>query len=182
MELYHKVYQSPRLPRVGLKANSHSGQQDQRDQDAKSSLDPPKESKSYRGNLEQHRWLQSSWHTPFDSRTVGYKSPKQGQEVDRKVRQPSAQGILLSGLEPDADDQQVQQRIAGFDRRHEQPRDLRALRKLFQKAMPRLQYLLGNRHCLLQLWKRFKIFAETKRVRKEQLRRLLNPWFCYYEE
>ena len=30
-------------------------------------------------------------------------------------------------------------------------RDLRALRQLFQKEMPRVQNLLGSRHCLLQL-------------------------------
>ena len=30
-DLYHKVYQSTRLPRVVLKANSHSGQQDQQE-------------------------------------------------------------------------------------------------------------------------------------------------------
>ena len=45
-ELYQKVRLTPRLPRV-VKANSHSGQQDQRDQDARSSWDPPSESKSY---------------------------------------------------------------------------------------------------------------------------------------
>ena len=43
-ELYLKV--RLRLPRVVLEANSHSGQQDQRDQDARSSCDPPSESKS----------------------------------------------------------------------------------------------------------------------------------------
>ena len=36
---------------------------------------------------------------------------------------------------PDAEDQQVQQRIAGADRRREQHRDLRTLRKFFQSAM-----------------------------------------------
>ena len=38
-ELYHKVYQSPRLPRVILKQNSQSGQQDQPDQEARKSSD-----------------------------------------------------------------------------------------------------------------------------------------------
>ena len=47
-ELYQKVRLTSRLPRGVLKANSHSGQQDQRDQDARSSWDPPSESKSYR--------------------------------------------------------------------------------------------------------------------------------------
>ena len=38
-EVYHKVYQSPRLPRVILKPNSQSGQQDQLDQEARKSSD-----------------------------------------------------------------------------------------------------------------------------------------------
>ena len=46
-ELYQKVRLTPRLPRVVLKVNSHSGQQDLRSQDARSSWDPPNESKSY---------------------------------------------------------------------------------------------------------------------------------------
>ena len=37
-ELYHKVYQSPRLPRVILKPNSQSGQQDQHEQEARNPL------------------------------------------------------------------------------------------------------------------------------------------------
>ena len=47
---------------------------------------------------------------------------------------------------------------------------------VLQKAMSRLQYL-GNEHYLSQLWKKIQIFTETKRVRKEQLRRL-NPRTC----
>ena len=38
-ELYHKVYLSPRLPRVILKPNSQSGQQDQPDLEARKSSD-----------------------------------------------------------------------------------------------------------------------------------------------
>ena len=38
-ELYHKVYLSPKLPRVILKPNSQSGQQDQPDQEARQSSD-----------------------------------------------------------------------------------------------------------------------------------------------
>ena len=94
----------------------------------------------------------------------GYKSPNKGQEVDRKVRE----------------DQQVQRRIEGFDRRHERHRDFRALRKLFQKAVPRLQYLLGYRYNLLLLWMKYEIFAETNRVPAEQLRRHLNPWPFFF--
>ena len=38
-ELHHKVYQSPRLPRVALKPNSQSWQQDQPEQEARKSSD-----------------------------------------------------------------------------------------------------------------------------------------------
>ena len=101
---------------------------------------PTQRIEELQGNLEQRRWLQNSWNTLFDSRTAGYNTWKRGRKVEREVREPPAQGILPSGLEPDAEDQQVQERIAGIDRRNEQHPDLRALRKLFQKAMPRLQY------------------------------------------
>ena len=62
------------------------------------------------GNLERHRGSQNSWHTSFYSRTAGYKSQRQGQEVDREVREPLAQGIFRSGLAPDAEDQQLQRK------------------------------------------------------------------------
>ena len=35
---------------------------------------------------------------------------------------------------------------------------------------------------LLQLWKKYEIFAETNRARTEKLRRHLSPWLCYQEE
>ena len=47
-ELYHKICLTPGLPRVVLEANSHSGQQGQREQDARTSCDQPSESKSSR--------------------------------------------------------------------------------------------------------------------------------------
>ena len=54
--------------------------------------------------------------------------------------------------------------------------------KFFQTAMSWLQCLLGNKYNLLQLWKKYEIFAVSNRVRAEQLRRHLNPWICYEEE
>ena len=108
----------------------------------KTILGPMKWIEELRGNLEQRRWLQNSWHTTFDIQTAEYKSQRQGQEFDRKLREPPAQGILPSGLKSDPEDQQVQQRIAGFDHRHEQHRDLRTLQKLLQTAMSWVQCLL----------------------------------------
>ena len=46
-EQYHKVFQSPRLPRVELKPNSQSGQQDEPDQEARKSSDPQSVSGRY---------------------------------------------------------------------------------------------------------------------------------------
>ena len=60
-ELYHKICSTPRLQRVVLKANSHSGQQDQREQDARTSCDQPSEPKSSR----------KSWNNTVDNRIPG---------------------------------------------------------------------------------------------------------------
>ena len=144
-ELFQKAFQSPRVPRVVLKSNSQYGQQDPHKPRRKIILGPIKRLEELQGNLQQHRGLQNFWSISFCNRAAGYNTWEQGQEVDREVREPPAQGIFLSGLEPDAEDQQVQQKITGFDRRHDQQRDLRILRKFFQTAMSWLQYLLGNR-------------------------------------
>ena len=45
-----------------------------------------------------------------------------------------------------------------------------------------LQCLLGNRYNLLQLWKKYEIFAESNRVRSEQPWRHFSPWTCDLEE
>ena len=45
-----------------------------------------------------------------------------------------------------------------------------------------MQYLLRRRCNLLQLWKKYEIFAETNRVRAEQLRRHFDPWIRDQEE
>ena len=56
-EKYHKVYQSPRVPRITLRLNSQSGLKDQHDQDARESSNHQSESElSYgetcRGNID----------------------------------------------------------------------------------------------------------------------------------
>ena len=47
-EVYQKVRQTPRVPRVVLKSNSQYGEQDPQSQDARSSWEPSSDSKSYR--------------------------------------------------------------------------------------------------------------------------------------
>ena len=56
-----KVHFTPRLTRVVLKAKLHRGQQDQRNQDARSLWDPPSESKSCR----------ETWNNAVDYRIPG---------------------------------------------------------------------------------------------------------------
>ena len=104
-ELCHKICLTPRLPRVVLKAKSRSGQQDQREQDARTSWEPSSDSKSSR----------ETWNRSVDYRILGIPCSTveqqdtirkdKGQEVDWAVREPPVQGTFPSGLGPDAEDQ-----------------------------------------------------------------------------
>ena len=78
--------------------------------------------------------------------------------------------------------QQVQREDEGVDRRHEQHRDLRALRNIFKTAIPWLQQMLGSRHCLLFVPKMLKDIAEWIGGRQEQQRCCVDTWPCYQEE
>ena len=74
-ELYHKVYLTPGLPRVVLKANSHNGQQDQQEQDARTSCDRPSGSQ---GSGE-------TWCNNVDCRIPGIPlSAVEQQDTNRK--------------------------------------------------------------------------------------------------
>ena len=138
-ELYHKICLTPRLPRVVLKANSHSGQQNQREHGARTFL-------------------------------ACLLSTVEQQDTNRKgkVKKLIEQFESHPNKEPFLQDLSQTQRIAGFDRRPEQHGDFRTLRNLFQKAMPRLPLILERSV------KMFKIATKNKRVRQEQLRRLIN--------
>ena len=67
---------------VVLKPNSHTGQQEQRQQDARTSCDQPSGSKSSgeTWNNAVDYWLMP-WHTPFHSRTTGHKSQRQAKKM-----------------------------------------------------------------------------------------------------
>ena len=121
------------------------------------------------GNLFQHCGLQNFWSTSFISRAAGCNMWEQGQEVNWEVREPQHKDPFLQDLSQT-------QKMAGIDRRHEQHRYLRTLRKFFQSAMSWLQYQLGNGNNLLQLWKKYEICSESNGVRPEQPWRHPNPW------
>ena len=125
-ELYHKVYQSPRLPRVFLMQNSQSGQQDQPDQEARTSSDHQSASGSY-------------WETRngnVDCRIPGIpRSTVQQQDTNRKETVKKLVQHKESFLQ---DLNKTERKVEEVDHRHEQHGDLRALRNLFQETMPRL--------------------------------------------
>ena len=74
-ELHLKVCLTPRLPRVVLKTNPHSGQQDQQEQDATSSCDQPSGSKS--------SW--ETWNNTVDYRIPGVPlSAVEQKDTNRK--------------------------------------------------------------------------------------------------
>ena len=116
-ELYNKVYQSPRLPRVKLKPNSQSGQQDQPHQEARASSDH----QSVSGSCgETHS-------SSIDcSPTTGDESHRNSQAVGSAVRESPAQGVFPAGLETDLRNKCVQRGVEEVDHRHGQDRDLRA--------------------------------------------------------
>ena len=60
-EFHQKVRLTPRVPRVVLESNSQHGEQDPRSQDARSSWDPPSDSKSYG----------ETWKNAVDARIPG---------------------------------------------------------------------------------------------------------------
>ena len=149
-ELHQKVRLTPRVPRVVIKSNSQHGQQDPQNQDARSSWEPSCDSKSY-GEI---------CNNTVDHRISGVLSAVEQQNTTRenkfkrlieKFENHTRKEIIYSGLETDGEDQQVQRTIGRLDRRHEQHRDLRILRKFFQTAMLWLHCLLGNRRRKLQL-------------------------------
>ena len=107
-------------------------------------------------------WVTESLAYHFQQRNSKMQNVRtRSRKADRKVREAPAQGILPSGLEPDAEDQRVQRRIAGTDRRHEQHRDLRTLRKI----LPNNNVLSAIPTGILGHY-----------FPAEQLRRHLNPW------
>ena len=77
-------------------ANSHSRSTRPR---RKTILGPTQRIEELQGNLEQRRRLQNSWHAPFDGRTTGCKSPRQGQEVDRKARPIGKSALSIAVVE-----------------------------------------------------------------------------------
>ena len=122
-EQYFKVCLTPRLPRVVLKPNSHSGQQDQ--QDARSSWDPPTVDYRIPGILLS---------------TVEQQDTNRKDKVKRLIQQfenhPNKESFLQ--------DLKQTEKINKFCEKSqelitdEQQWDLRTFRDLFQKAVRRL--------------------------------------------
>ena len=154
-ELYHTVYQSPRLPRVVLKPNSHSGQQDQLEQDARTSCDHPSGSKS---SVE-------TWCNNVDYRIPGKPlSAAEQQDTDRKDKvkrliqqfesHPNKESFLL--------DLNKTEKINKFSAKSQELIADMNNTEIFElcetsskKQCADCNFYWENRHCLLHLWKMF---------------------------
>ena len=178
-ELYQKVRLTPRLPRVVLKSNSQCGQQDLQSQDARS---PPSKSKSYR----------ETWNNAVDYRIPGIPlSAVEQQDTNRqnkvkkliekfKSHQHKASFIqnLTQTEEINKFSEESQDLIADMNNT-----EIFELCENFSKKQCsdcNTLWEIGIDHC--SCGRNLKSFAETKRVRKEQLRRLVSPWLCYQED
>ena len=106
-ELYQKVRSTPRLPRVVLRANSQRGQQDQREQDARTSWDPPSESKSYRDTWNTIDYIISGILPSTVEQQDTNRQNKVKRLIEKFENHQYKESILPSGLEPDAENQQV---------------------------------------------------------------------------
>ena len=129
-----KVFLTPWLPRVVLKPNSHSGQQDQQEQDARSSCDHPSGSKS----------SGETWCNNVDYRirgiplsTVEQRGTNRKDKVKRLIQQferATRTRSLSCRTWTRRRRSTSLARIVGADRRYEQYGDLWALRDLFQEV------------------------------------------------
>ena len=167
-ELHQKVRLTLRFSRVVLKANSHSGQQDQRDQDARSSWDPPNESKSYR----------ETWNNAVDNRIPGTPiSTVEQQDTNRQIKVKKLIEKFETNQHKDSFLQDVcqTQKINKFSK---ESQDLIAdmnNTEIFElcensskKSNAPIAIPAGNRHCLLQLWKNFFFLKKKNSQRRNE--------------
>ena len=127
-ELYQKVRLTSEVSRVVFKIELEIWSARSTKPRRKIIVGAIKRLENFRENLEQRRGPQNSLSFSFCSRAAEYNTREQSQEADREVRDPQAQRIAHSGLETDGKDQQVQQRIARLDRRHERQDALPCMR------------------------------------------------------
>ena len=106
-ELYQKVRFTPRVRRVVLKSNSQYGQQDLRCQDARSSWEASSDSKSH-GEICDNTVDYRISGVPLSAvEQQDTTRENKGKKLIEKFENHQHKGILPSGLEPDAEDQQV---------------------------------------------------------------------------
>ena len=182
-ELYHKVYQSPRLPSDVLKPNSQSGQQEQPDQEARTSSDHQSASDRSCGEICSGNVDERIPGKPCS--TVQQQDTNRKQTVKKLIQQfenhPNKESLLqdLNKTEKIIKFSEESKKLI-TDKGNTEISEL--CETSSKKAMLRLCIKLGDRHCLLYLWKMFKIFAKNSGVGQEQLRRLINSSLCHQKE
>ena len=157
-ELDQKVRLIPRVPRVLRKSNSHYGLH----HDARSSLEPSSDSKSYGEicNTVDHRIPGVPFSAVEQQKTPRENKVKRLIEKDRHRRSTSSAKNLKS-----------------WSPTWTTPRSSN-----FAKILPNSHVLTAVPANVLQLWNKYEIFAESNGVRPEQPWRHLNPWIRDQEE
>ena len=162
-----------------LISNSHCGEQDLRSQDARSSWDPPIDSKSYG----------ETWNNAVDYKIPLSTVEQQGTTRENEVKKLIEEFENHQHKESFLQDMSQTQKINKFSKKSQELVADMNNTEIFElcENSSKPQCLQCNtcweigKIYLLQLWKKYEIFAET-RVRAEQLRRPLNSWLCYQEE
>ena len=168
-ELYHKVYQSPRVPRILLKPNSQSGRQDQPDQEARECSDHPSASGSHgetrSGNV--------------DNRIPGIPhSTVQQQDTNRRetVKKLTQQFENHPNKESFLQDLDQTEEINMLSEKSKKLITDMGNTEIFQlcetsskKQCPDCAFILGNWHCIWFMRKMSDTFAEYQKVGQEEL-------------
>ena len=166
-ELYHKVFQSPRLPRVKLKPNSKSGHQTTEAFRKLAETTSTFEFQAYL-ILQFNNWTRiaekrsKSWFSSSRITRTRCSSCRTWRRPKRLIR--SAKGGR--SWSPTMGNTEI----------------FELLRNVFQERMPRLCFIWGNRHRLLFIWKKSKTVAKDQTVGQEELWRLINSRLRHQKE
>ena len=129
-ELCQKVRLTPRVPRFVLKSNSQYGLEDPQNQDARSSWEPSSDSKSY-GEISNNTMDHKKSGEPLSA--VEQQNTRV-QKLTEMFENRKYKESFIQDLRQTQKINKFSKRIARPDRRLEQHRDLRTLRKFFQAA------------------------------------------------
>ena len=183
-ELHQKFRLTPRVPRVVLKSNSQHGQQDPRSQDARSSWEPSSDSKSYGeicSNIADYRVSGVPLSAVKQQNTTRENQVKKLIEKfeNRQHKESFLEDLSQTQkinkfrkesqyLIADLNNTEIFELCENSSKQECLDCNLHWEAGIVHNSCGRclricMQYLLENRYHLLQLWKKYEIFAEQSR-------------------